>query len=82
MPISGMSHTCCRDVDNIMLETSLIDSDIILDAIRILGAERFLFGSDAPRSDVCVEVGKIRSLPIPISDLERILWLNAKELIS
>ncbi len=67
--------------DNIWLETSFMDGDVIAAAIRQLGAHRFLFGSTAPLSAVSPELEKIRSLPIPAVALAKILAGNAEALL-
>jgi predicted TIM-barrel fold metal-dependent hydrolase len=66
---------------NILIDTSLTDSDLILNAIDRIGAERVIFGSAAPISEVAVELEKVTSLPLPSRDLELILWRNAERLI-
>ena len=65
---------------NIWLETSLIDPDIISDAVRRLGAGRVVFGSNSPVSGLGVELEKVTSLALPRADLEEILWKNAARL--
>ncbi len=45
--------------ENIYLETSLIDIMNIQNAIEKVGAERILFGSDCPESDLSLELEKI-----------------------
>lgn len=67
--------------DNLWLETSLIDGDLIAEGVRTLGAGRFLFGSGAPVSVVGLELEKILSLPLPRAEIERITHLNAKGLL-
>jgi predicted TIM-barrel fold metal-dependent hydrolase len=67
---------------NVWLETSLMDGDVISQALRKLGANRLVFGSDAPVSAVDIEVEKIRYLEATGQDIERILCDNAKELLA
>jgi len=78
------------------VETELAGKDIYMDTatgfeyftheqfLRILekhGANRILFGSDAPWSSAADEIGHIRSLPIPESDKSAILGGNAKRIL-
>jgi predicted TIM-barrel fold metal-dependent hydrolase len=67
--------------DNVWLETSLIDPDMILNGLASLGAARFLFGSCAPYSSVQVELEKISTLPINERDRSLVLGGNARELL-
>ncbi|MCK4400775.1 amidohydrolase family protein [bacterium] len=67
--------------NNIWLETSLIDGDIIADGVKKLGAERFLFGSAAPFSIITCEIEKITSLAVSKNTIEKILQHNAKGLL-
>ena len=67
--------------ENIWLETSFMDGDVIASAIRELGHHRFLFGSAAPLSAIVPELDKIRSLPVSPDDLARILGGNAEALL-
>jgi len=68
--------------ENIYLETSLMDGDVITEALRKLGSRRLVFGSDAPISDVDVELRKIRSLPASPQEIGHILAGNAKEILA
>ncbi len=65
---------------NIWLETSFIDSDLIQEAVRRLGAGRLLFGSAAPLSAVQVELAKIRGLDLRAGEIRKITYGNAAEL--
>jgi hypothetical protein len=67
--------------DNIWLETSHIDPDLILNGLASLGAARFLFGSCAPYSSVKVELAKISTLPLDEHDRALVLGGNAGELL-
>ncbi len=44
------------------------------------GAERILFGTDSPVSDMASYVNFTQRLPIPDEEKEKIFWKNAKEL--
>ena len=63
---------------NIMLETSLMDADNIERAIRTIGADRVLFGTDFPTSHPVLEqekTGVLERLGTVI--MEKILYQNA-----
>ena len=66
---------------NLWLETSRIDSDLIAEAVRAVGAERVLFGSDAPFCAPEVEAAKILSLDMPPSQIALIMRQNALRLL-
>ena len=84
----------CNQWDDV--EKYLAGSDIYLDTsagfeyftedqfLRILGkhgADKILFGSDAPWSNAGTEVEHLKSLPIPESDVISILGGNAKRIL-
>ncbi|MCX8168635.1 MAG: amidohydrolase family protein [Candidatus Methanomethylicia archaeon] len=70
------------DFDNIFLETSVCyDVKIIEYALRKLGADRILFGSDYPYSNMYREIAKILSLKIPLEDKLKILRFNSLSLL-
>jgi len=68
--------------DNVWLETSLIDGDILTLAVQRLGSRRLVFGSAAPISALDIELEKVQDLDLPPEDLRRILGGNAAELLS
>lgn len=70
-----------QSCDNIWLEVSLIDPDIISNGVAILGARRFLFGSCAPYSSVKLELEKLGELEMSEDDRALVLGGNAGELI-
>jgi len=61
---------------NIILETSHIWTDIILEAYRRIGSDRIVFGTDAPISDPEIELKKIISMRIREDEKEKILGGN------
>jgi len=63
-----------RQADNVYLETSLIDIVTIRSAMEDLGAERILFGSDFPESDLSLETEKMAM--IDMSDQQRRLIMS------
>ena len=88
-----MAHLCgCgyRGVEdiaglpNVLIDTSGAqpEAGLVEYAVRRLGAERVLYGSDAPCRDFGCQLAKISDAAISVADRERILWKNAKELLS
>jgi hypothetical protein len=71
-----------RQCDNIYMETS-IRSGIatIRQAVQELGAKRILFGSDAPESDVGIELDKIRLVRLSTEDEQLVLGANMLRLL-
>ncbi len=67
--------------DNIWVETSIIDGDLIAEGVRRIGAGRIVFGSAAPLSAIDVELAKVRRLPLPDSDLRKMTGENAAGLL-
>ncbi len=63
--------------DNIYLETSLIDIMNIRTAIEEVGADRILFGSDFPESDLSLEVEKMSLVEMTAEARARIMGENA-----
>ena len=70
-----------RGTENIWLETSFMDVDIIRDAVKSLGPERVVFGTAAPLADVGVEIEKLGMLGLPQADFDKIMYLNARGLM-
>ncbi len=79
----------CRGVEdiafceNVWCDTSGAPpvAGIIEYAFRRIGAERIVFGSDAPYRDVACQLGKVLSARIPWRSKELILGENAKRLL-
>ncbi len=85
------SHALWQDVEEVLvgmplyLDTSyshykLLDSGMAR-MISKHGAENVLFGTDSPWKKADDEIARISGLPLPASDIERILSLNALELL-
>jgi len=45
------------------------------------GADKILFGTDAPWSNAVTEIAHLRSLPLPAYDIDAIIGGNAKRLL-
>lgn len=67
--------------DNIYLETSLIDIDNIANAIQKLGADRIIFGSDYPESDLSLEIEKMSLVDMNDRQRQQIMHDNALKLV-
>ena len=62
--------------ENIYFDTALASQNTILEFVKTIGPERVIFGSDVPFGSMKSELSKIRTLPIPNTDKERILSKN------
>ncbi|MEM1694527.1 MAG: amidohydrolase family protein [Ignisphaera sp.] len=77
------SIRAAKRADNIYLDTAgQRFLPVIEYAVRELGSERILFGSDMPFLSIEVELEKIRHLRVSEHDKENILYRNAKYLLS
>lgn len=71
-----------RKHPNIMLETSgAEDPRIISEAVRTLGPERVVFGSDSPYCDQRGELEKIEALRLPTKQKEMLMGGNAERIL-
>lgn len=72
--------------ENIYLDTSMgskyYSREQFLRVVKNHGADKILFGSDAPWSRADEEIAYIKELPIPEGDKEKILGKNAARLLS
>lgn len=68
-------------VSNVYLETSLTCHPVFVsEAVNKIGADRLLFGSDSPTSQISAELEKIKVLNFEEEVLNKILWGNAYRL--
>jgi predicted TIM-barrel fold metal-dependent hydrolase len=70
-----------REKENVIFDTALSSSDMIMRFIESIGTQRILFGSDIPFGTMKWELEKVLSLPIGDDEKERILSKNLKKLI-
>jgi predicted TIM-barrel fold metal-dependent hydrolase len=71
-----------RRFPNVYLETSAVVALRFIEmAIKELGSERVLFGSDGPENDSRLELYKIRLLKLPPADEAKILGGNIQRLL-
>lgn len=68
---------------NVYLEicTSILADGMIEAAVREIGANRIVFGTDSPLLDPAVQMAKITSAEIPDSDKAKILGANMRRLL-
>ncbi|GHD19694.1 hypothetical protein GCM10010313_51170 [Streptomyces violarus] len=66
---------------NILLETSGGYTVVLREAVRQLGSDRVLFGSEAPIQHPEVELAKLRHAGISDEDRQKIAWRNAVRLL-
>jgi uncharacterized protein len=69
-----------RMAPNLFFDTSTCPSSMIGQAIRELGPDRILWGSDSPWWDIEIELLKVRVLNLPAADAELVLGGNARRL--
>ena len=71
-----------RKFSNIYLETSGVSMHSkIREATLVVGEDRVMYGSDIPFHDPSVEMGKIASAGLSEKQLEKIFYLNAKNVL-
>lgn len=76
--IDAVMHA--KNIDNIFLETSGGSSIIIKQALKIVGDEKIIFGSEFPMHSIKSELIKIQELDQ--CDLNRILYQNIQKLVN
>lgn len=70
-----------RDLPNFFVETSANEEmDLLREAVRALGSERVVFGTDWPYKPTNIEVDKILELGLDDKQLEDVFWRNAARL--
>ncbi len=72
-----------KDLPNVWVDTSggQPEADIVEYAVRHLGADRLLYGSDAPGRHYGTQLGRVAGAAISAEDKEKILWRNALTLL-
>jgi uncharacterized protein len=68
------------DTANLYLCASLIWGKAIANAVKQHGSSRILFGSGAPRDTVGAALTRIRSIELNETDLQAILFNNARRI--
>jgi predicted TIM-barrel fold metal-dependent hydrolase len=67
---------------NIVAETSGCFTVIVQLALRRLGPDRVLFGTEYPLQHPSVELAKLAALQLPPADLDKVTWGNAYRLLA
>ncbi|HSN99890.1 MAG TPA: amidohydrolase family protein [Candidatus Nanopelagicales bacterium] len=80
-PADDLATAGAAELDNLFLETSLGNYLHILESVKRAGAGKLIFGSEFPLSHPAAELEKIRLLPIPERERDRILGGNIRELL-
>lgn len=72
-----------KDHPNIMVDTSGLDPELgsVEYSVEKLGADRVLYGSDAPGRDILCQIGRVMAADISEEDRNRILHGNAERLL-
>ena len=87
-----MAHLCgcgyrgvemIADCPNVYVDTSggQPEDGFLQYAVKRIGADRLLYGSDAPCRDFGCQINKVRDAGLSSSDLEKIFYTNAAELL-
>ena len=71
------------DLPNVWVDTSggWPESELVEYAVRQLGADRIVFGSDYVGRDYAVQLGRVLGARISDEEKEKILWKNATKLL-
>lgn len=79
-------YTCdaIRDTPNVMTDSSgtFCETGMVEHAVRTLGAQRVLFGSDAPGVDYINNVAKVMAADLSETDKAAIMYDNARRLLA
>ena len=68
--------------ENVVLETSACPyPELIGEAVRRIGAERVIFGSDGPGCPPAIELDKVRRAGLAPADLRKVLHDNQRRLM-
>ena len=79
-------HSCgaIADCPNVWTDPSgsYCETGMLEYAVRMLGAGRIVFGSDAPNAGLINNIAKVMAADLNDADKHRIMYANAKELLS
>ncbi|MCK4283227.1 MAG: amidohydrolase [Candidatus Brocadiae bacterium] len=80
--LTGVNRRGVQDVEdlpNVSVDTSggWYDSEMVEYAVRHMGADRVVYGSDYPGRDYAPQVGRVLGTNLSDEDKEKILWRNA-----
>lgn len=85
--LTGVGRRGVQDVEdlpNVWIDTcgGWYDTGMVEYAVRHLGADRVLYGSDFPGRDYAAQVGRVEGADISNADREKILWRNAEAVLA
>lgn len=71
------------DLPNVWVDTcgGWYDTEMVEYAVRHLGSDRLVYGSDYPGRDYAPQVGRVEGARLSEQDREKILWRNAEALL-
>ncbi len=80
--LTGVNRRGVQDVEdlpNVTVDTSggWYDSEMVEYAVRHMGADRVLFGSDYPGRDFAPQIGRVLGADLSEEDRAKVLWRNA-----
>jgi hypothetical protein len=84
--LTGVGRRGVQDVEdlpNVYVDTSggWYDSEMVEYAVRHMGADRVLYGSDYPGRDYAPQAGRVLGASLTRKEKEKILWRNAAALL-
>ena len=84
--LTGVGRRGVQDVEdlpNVWVDTcgGWYDSEMVEYAVRHMGADRVIFGSDYPGRDYAPQIGRVEGTDLPDEVKEKILWRNAAEVL-
>jgi hypothetical protein len=84
--LTGVGRRGVQDVEdlpNVWVDTcgGWYDTEIVEYAVRHLGADRVIYGSDYPGRDYAAQLGRIEGARISDEEREKILWRNAEAVL-
>ena len=79
VPMEGIA--VAKQYPNVWVDTSQVTVKVIERAVRELGPDKIIFGSDGPEQDSRVELYKIKLLKLPAADEAKILGGNIRRVL-
>lgn len=84
--LTGVGRRGVQDVEdlpNVWVDTcgGWYDTEMVEYAIRHLGADRVLYGSDYPGRDYAAQIGRVLGADLSEQDMDKVLWRNAAALL-
>ena len=84
--LTGVGRRGVQDVEdlpNVWVDTcgGWYDTEMVEYAVRHMGADRVIYGSDYPGRDFAPQLGRVAGAGLSDEDKEKILWRNAALLL-